>query len=39
MFVPELLERFTAALSASFCRFAEVMARSIPEWEDPAGRL
>jgi hypothetical protein len=39
MFVPEFLERFTIALSASFGRFAELMARSVPEWENPAGRL
>jgi hypothetical protein len=38
MFMPECLVRFTIALSASSGRFAEVTARSVPEWGiRPAG--
>jgi len=39
MFMPDVLERFTIALPASLGRFAELMARSIPAWKNPAGRL
>jgi hypothetical protein len=39
LFLPEVPERFTIALLASFGRLAELMARSIPEWKNPAGWL